>query len=35
MRTFLAQGLEMQPEKRTIDLGRVAQWAGPIEWPVD
>jgi eukaryotic-like serine/threonine-protein kinase len=35
MRTFLAHGLETQPEKRTVDLRRVAQWAGPIEWPVD
>ena len=35
LRTFLAHGLETQPEKRTVDLSRVAQWAGPIEWPVD
>lgn len=35
MYMFLAQGLEVHPERRTVDLGRVAQWARPIEWPVD
>jgi eukaryotic-like serine/threonine-protein kinase len=33
MHTFLAQGLAVQPEQRSVDLRRVAQWAGPIEWP--
>jgi hypothetical protein len=35
MYMFLVRGLEVQPEKRTVDLTRVAEWAGPIEWPAD
>jgi CRP-like cAMP-binding protein len=35
MYVFLAQGLEAHPEKRTVDLSRMAEWARPIEWPAD
>jgi hypothetical protein len=29
MHEFLARGLEHRPERRTIDLNRLASWAGP------
>lgn len=31
MHEFLARGLDHRPEKRTIDLDRLAAWAGPID----
>jgi hypothetical protein len=35
MYVFLARGLEVHPEKRIVDLSRTAEWARPVEWPVD
>lgn len=31
MHEFLARGLDYRPEKRTIDLDRLAAWAGPVD----
>ena len=31
MHEFLASGLAASPEKRTLDLDRIAGWAGPVE----
>jgi eukaryotic-like serine/threonine-protein kinase len=31
MHEFLARGLDHRPERRTIDLDRLAAWAGPID----
>ena len=31
MHEFLARGLDHRPEKRTIDLDRLAAWAGPVD----
>jgi eukaryotic-like serine/threonine-protein kinase len=31
MHEFLARGLDHRPEKRDIDLGRLATWAGPVD----
>jgi eukaryotic-like serine/threonine-protein kinase len=31
MHEFLARGLDHRPERRTIDLDRLAEWAGPID----
>jgi serine/threonine protein kinase len=35
MHDFLARGLEHRPEKRVIDLDRLASWAGPVEGDTD
>jgi tRNA A-37 threonylcarbamoyl transferase component Bud32 len=31
MHEFLARGLDHRPENRTIDLDRLAEWAGPVD----
>jgi hypothetical protein len=31
MREFLARGLESRPDRRTVDLARIATWAGPVD----
>ena len=31
MHEFLKRGLDRRPEQRTVDLDRLAAWAGPID----